>query len=110
MLAKYAKELATEKRKQEQRKRKDAAATAAATAHSKTGSKRAPATPGKPARKASIPRKKVITRTIKTRRTAPSKKQADLAAPATGIDVAATVSSTRSRSGRTVTMPARFEE
>ena len=105
-----AKQFAAYEKKLEQIKRKEATTAAAPADSPKTSSKRAPAASGKKARKAPIPGKKVSVRARKSTQMARLRKQPDPAPPVASIDVAATGSSTRSRSGRPVTKPARFED
>lgn len=109
-LAKQAKNLAASQKKLDDIKCKSAAAAAAVVGGRKSVKKAAPNAPQKAARKAPNPRKKIAIRTTRSITTAPPKKRPAPALPAAPIDVAAAAPTARSRSGRMVTRPTRFED
>lgn len=109
LLAKQAKQITDSQRKLAAIKRKQAAAAAAAASSQKRADKAAPIRRQKAARKPSIPRNKVAAQTTSPRAVSPSKTTADSAPSASVIDLTAAGPAFRSRSGRTVSKPSRFE-
>jgi len=107
VLTKQGKELAALERKNELEKRKAAAAVAAG---SESDSERAAAGPSKTRKKAANPRKRVTAQFPQPVAIDPANKQEYTAAGAATVAVAADRPQARSRSGRTVVLPGRFNE
>jgi hypothetical protein len=97
------------KRKKEQRKGRDDTIAAAVTAASKKRSKRASIKSSKTGQKRSIQPKTVTIQTTKAAKRAPSAKKAATVNAVAMVTVAIAEAEIRSRSGRTIARPARFE-
>jgi len=109
-LAKQARELATAQKKLDAATRKQAAAAAAVAGGQKSVKKATSKGPKKAARKLANPRPKYAVRLSESETAARPRKRPISNPPAVSTLAAATGPSIRSRSGRTLTRPYRFED
>ena len=110
MLAKQSKDLAAAQKKLDATTRKQAAAAAAAGNGQKSAKKAALKDPQKAAKKLANPHKKVAIQKTNSEPAAEPKNRPTMNPPVASTLAAATELAIRSRSGRTLSRPSRFED